>query len=351
MGSITVYFGNYTTGQGAGIYRAELNEETGQLGTPVLAGPAQSPSFVAVHPMMDRLYAVSEQSQGMVTAFAIEADGALRPLNAQSTQGSGPCYVWVDPSGGAVLIANYGSGSSASYPLLQDGSLGPAATFFPHAGSSVDPERQRGPHAHCAITDPTGHRAFVADLGVDKILIFHLDSGSGALTPNDPAYVATPAGGGPRHVAFHPRGRFAYANLEMTSEICVLAHDPESGALRVLETHSTLPTDFQGHNSTAETLVHPGGQFVYVSNRGHNSIAGFRIDQITGKLTPLGRQSTQGEVPRGFGISPDGRHLIAANQKSGNVVVFRIDPATGELSPTGSVVTVPSPVCVRFHRR
>jgi 6-phosphogluconolactonase len=351
MGTTTVYLGNYTKGAGSGIYRSELNEETGELTIPVLAGPADSPSFLAIHPMMPRLYAVSELSEGLVTAFAIESDGSLRPLNSQSTQGSAPCYVCVDPSGGAVLIANYGSGSCASYPVLQDGSLGPAGSFIPHTGSSVDPDRQREPHAHCAVTDPSGHRAFVADLGVDKIFIYDLDAGSGEIVSNDPAYVSTPSGGGPRHVAFHPKGRFAYASLEITSEICAFAYNAESGSLRVLDTLSTLPKDFSGSNSTAETLVHPSGQFVYVSNRGHNSIASFCIDQTTGRLTPLGHQSTLGEEPRGFGISPDGRFLIAGNQQSDSLHVFRIDLDSGALTPVGSEVKAPSPVCVRFYRK
>jgi len=351
MASTTVYFGNYSKGEGAGVYRAELNEETGELSAPVLAGPAQSPSFLAVHPMMPRLYAVSEVDKGVVEAFAIESDGSLRPMNSQSTQGGAPCHVCVDPSGGAIVVANYAGGSSASFPILQDGSLGPAGSFVPHSGSSVDPQRQQGPHAHSAMTDPSGHRVFVCDLGVDRIFIFQLDSGSGEMVLNDPAYVAMPPGGGPRHLAFHPKGRFAYANLEMTSQVATLGYDLEAGGMRLLETHSTLPSDFEEHNSTAETLVHPTGEFVYVSNRGHNSIAAFRIDQQTGKLTALERYSTQGEVPRGFGITPDGRFLLAGNQKSDNVTVFRINRESGALEPTGFGAKLPSPVCVRFYRR
>jgi 6-phosphogluconolactonase len=348
--STTVYFGNYTSGDGAGIYRADLNEETGELGVPVLAGPAQSPSFLAIHPMMPRLYAVSEVGEGLVTSFAIEADGSLRSMGVQSTRGAGPCHVCVDPSGGAAVVANYGGGSSASYPVLADGSLGPVASFIPHSGSGPNPERQKGPHAHCAMTDPAGHRAFVADLGADRIFIFQLDSGSGEMVPNDPAAVLTPAGGGPRHLAFHPKGKFAYANLEMTSEITHLSYNGETGEMRVLETLSTLPPDFDKPNSTAETLVHPGGDFVYVSNRGHHSIAAFRIGQ-NGRLSPIGHYPTGGEVPRGFGITPDGRFLVVGNQKSGNVVVLRIHPESGALEPTGFGAKMPSPVCVRFYRK
>jgi 6-phosphogluconolactonase len=348
--STTVYFGNYTKGEGAGIYRAELNEETGELSAPVLAGPAQSPSFLAVHPMMPRVYAVSEVNDGLVTSFAIEADGSLRPMGAQSTRGAAPCHVCVDPSGGVAVVANYSGGSSASFPILPDGSLGPAASFVPHSGSSINPERQKRPHAHCAMTDPSGHRAFVADLGVDRIFIFQLDSGSGEMVPNDPAAVLTPAGGGPRHLAFHPKGKFAFANLEITSEITQLSYNAETGELQVLETLSTLPAGFEKPNSTAETLVHPNGNFVYVSNRGHNSIAAFRIGQ-NGKLSVVGHFFTQGEVPRGFGISPDGRFLIAGNQKSDNVAVFKINAESGALEPTGFGAKTPSPVCVRFFRK
>jgi len=301
--------------------------------------------------MMPRLYAVSEVEKGLVSAFAVESDGSLRPMNSQSTQGAAPCHVCVDPSGGAIVVANYGGGSSASFPILQDGSLGPAVTVVPHSGSSVDPQRQQGPHAHSAMTDPSGHRVFVSDLGIDRILIFQLDSGSGQIVLNEPGFVAMPAGGGPRHLAFHPKGHFAYANLEMTSQIVTLGYNSETGGMRIVETHSTFPEDFQGQNSTAEVLVHPSGQFVYVSNRGHNSIAAFRIDQQNGKLAVLERYATQGEVPRGFGITPHGRFLIAGNQKSDSVTVFRVNLESGALETTGFGAKLPSPVRVRFYRR
>jgi 6-phosphogluconolactonase len=348
--STTVYIGNYTDGEGAGIYRAELNEATGELGQPVLAGAVRSPSFLAVHPMLPRLYAVSEIAEGRVTSFAIEPDGSLRSMGAQSTRGAGPCHICVDPSGGAAVVANYGGGSSASYPVLPDGSLGPAASFIPHSGSGPDPGRQAGPHAHCAMTDPAGHRVFLADLGADRIFIFQLDSGSGEMVPNDPAAVFTPSGGGPRHLSFHPKGKFAYANLELSSEISQLGYNAESGELRVLETLSTLPAGFDKPNSTAETLVHPGGNFVYVSNRGHNTIAAFQIAG-NGRLSPIGHYPTGGEVPRGFGITPDGRFLIVGNQKSGSLVVLRINGESGALEATGFSARAPSPVCVRFFRK
>jgi 6-phosphogluconolactonase len=349
-GPVALYIGNYTKGEGAGIYRTTFDEETAAFGTPVLAGKLDSPSFLAVHPMMPRLYAVSEVTQGTVHAFRIREDGELEPLGSQPSGGAGPCHVSVDPSGGVVLVANYGGGSCASFPILADGSLGSAASVHQHAGSSIHPKRQEAPHAHSILPDPSGHRAFVADLGIDRVLIYGLDSGSGELSPNDPPAVPVPAGSGPRHVAFHPQGRFAFVNLELTSGIASFRHDPDTGALSLVETRSTLPSDFEGPNSTAETLVHPNGELVFVSNRGHDSIAVFRIDPASGRLTHLGNQPTGGEVPRNFVISPSGLHLLAANQKSGTIHAFRIDAAQGTLEPTGTSVDAPSPVCVRFFR-
>lgn len=352
-----VYFGTYTREDSKGIYRADLDDATGQVSPPVLAAEVANPSFLAFHPLAPWLYAVSEiadhggQKSGAVSSFRIQADGSLSSLNQQPTGGAGSCYVSVDPSGGAVLVANYSGGSCASFPVQPDGSLGPSGSFHQHAGASVDPRRQTGPHAHSIVPDPNGHRALVPDLGLDRIFIYALDAGAGTLVANDPPFVTTPAGGGPRHLAFHPKGPFAFANLEMGNQLVAFTYQAESGLLTAVDQQSTLPADFQGANTTAETLVHPSGRFVYVSNRGHDSLAAFAIDPATGRLRFLGCTPSGGQMPRNFGIDPSGRFLLVAHQKSGNVVSFAIDQETGSLSPTGFEVRVSNAVCVRFLQR
>jgi 6-phosphogluconolactonase len=229
------------------------------------------------------------------------------------------------------------------------------ASQIQHHGSGVDKSRQEGPHAHCITVAPGSaggnERVLVADLGLDKILLYRLAE-DGRLTPNEPASASAPAGAGPRHIAFGRSGRFVYVNNEMGSSVTAYRYDPGSGAMTQLQTLSTLPegADRKG-NSTAEIAVHPSGRFCYVSNRGHNSIAVFKVDPQSGKLTAAGHAPTGGKTPRSFGIDPAGQFLLAANQGSDTVVVFRIDPASGALTPTGTVANVPTPVCVTFLPR
>ncbi|HEU4751893.1 MAG TPA: lactonase family protein, partial [Armatimonadota bacterium] len=314
-----------------------------------------NPSFVAIHPNHRFLYAANEvgsyggQKTGSVTAFAIDpATGALTKLNDRSSHGDGPCFVSVDHRGRDVLVANYGAGSVAALPIGADGRLGEATAAIQHHGSSVDPQRQEGPHAHSINVAPDNRFAFAADLGLDKILIYRFDAARGTLTPNEPAFAKVAPGSGPRHFAFHPNGRHAYVINEMKSTVTAFDYDPKRGALAEIQTLSTLPADFHGGSSCAEVQVHPSGKFLYGSNRGHNSIAMFRIDPATGKLTAIGHEPTGGKTPRNFGIDPTGKYLLAANQDSDSLVVFRIDPESGRLTPTGSRVEVPMPVCVRF---
>jgi 6-phosphogluconolactonase len=350
--TLRVYVGTYTQGDSRGIYWFDLDRDTGEASEPVLAAEATNPSFLAIHPNKRFLYAVGEigryegQSSGSVSAFEIEATGDLRPINTQPSRGAGPCHLIVDHVGRNVLVANYGSGSAAVLPIREDGGLAPASGFSQHAGSSVNERRQEGPHAHSINLDAEGRFALVADLGLDKILVYRYDGEAGTIAPHVVARVAP--GGGPRHFALHPSGRFAYTNNEMTSSVTAFVYDAEHGLLGEFQTVSTLPQDFDGNNSTAEIRVHPSGRYLYVSNRGHDSIAAFSIDSESGRLTPLGHTSTQGQTPRNFNLDPSGRFLLAANQNSHSVVLFRVDPATGELAPTGQELSIPSPVCVRF---
>ena len=351
-----VYIGTYTGGgQSQGIYVSELDAATGNLSPPRLAAEAVNPSFLEIHPNRQWVYAVGEVSDlggkktGGVSAFKLDPKtGQLTLLNGQPSGGGGPCHVTVDRLGKNALVANYGGGSVACFPIGEDGRLAPAGSFVQHQGSSVDPQRQAGPHAHSINVSDDNRFAIAADLGLDKLLVYRLDAEHGKLTPNDPPSVSLPSGGGPRHFAFHPDGVWAYCNNEMTSTVSALKYDAARGAFTVLQTISTLPKDFAGENSTAEVRVHPNGKFVYVSNRGHNSIAMFAIDGQMGQLTPIGHESTRGKVPRNFNLDPSGRWLLAANQDSGNVVVFKVDEQTGRLAATGSEIKVGSPVCVRF---
>ena len=352
--AMRVYVGTYTGPKSKGIYMLRLDLATGALGAPEVAGETTSPSFLAIHPTRRFMYAVSEvwgpagKAGGAVSAFAVAPDtGVLTFLNKQSSGGVGPCFVAVDKEGRNALAANYGSGAVCVLPIGQDGRLAEATAVIQHKGSGPNAKRQSGPHAHSINLDPTGRFAPAADLGLDKILIYKFDAAKGTLEPNDPPSASVAPGAGPRHLAFHPGGRFAYVINEMGGTVTAFAWDGARGTLSELQTVSTLPPDFRGENSTAEVQVHPSGRFLYGSNRGHDSIAVFAIAD-DGRLKPLGHQPTQGKNPRNFGIDPTGTWLLAANQNSDSIVVFRIDPQTGGLRPTGQAVSVPSPVCVKF---
>ncbi len=352
-GEYLVYLGTYTRQKSKGIYAYRLEAATGQLTSLGLAAEASNPSFLAVHPNRRFLYAVSEmgggQKSGAVSAFSIEAPtGGLTFLNRASSGGSGPCHLVVDKTGENVVVVNYGSGSVAVLPLEQDGRLREASSFIQHQGSSVNPKRQQGPHAHSVNLSADNRFAVVADLGLDQVLVYRLDAAKGAITPNEPPFTAVKPGSGPRHFAFHPQGKVAYVINELASTVTAFAYDAGRGVLKEVQTITTLPADFSGVNYTAEVQVHPSGKFVYGSNRGHNSITLFKVDGKKGTLTPVEQTPTQGKTPRNFGIDPTGTWLLAANQDTDNVVVFRIDAKTGRLTPTGQVLEVGAPVCVKF---
>jgi 6-phosphogluconolactonase len=352
---LLVYIGTYTDGKSKGIYTCRLDLATGSLSPPGLAAEAKNPSFLSVHPNRRFLYAVNEVDEfagkegGSVSAFTIQPEtGKLTLLNQQPSGGGGPCYLVVDKTGKYVLVANYGGGSVSALPVQKEGRLGEATAFVQHRGSSVNPERQEGPHAHSINVDAANRFAVAADLGLDKLLVYRFDSTKGTLTPNDPASASVKPGAGPRHFAFHPKGTSAYVINEMQSTLTAFSYDSGHGVLKELQTISTLPPRFEGENTTAEVQVHPSGKFLYGSNRGHDSIAVYAINPDKGTLTFVEHQSTRGKTPRNFGIDPTGRYLLAANQDSGSVVVFRIDSQTGRLTPIGQSIEVPSPVCVKF---
>jgi len=355
--SFLVYFGTYTSGVSKGIYVTKLDTATGKVGEPTLAAETTNPSFLAVHPNRKLLYAVGEvndfagKKTGAVVAFRIDAEtGSLERLNAQPSGGLGPCHLSVDQSGRNVLVANYGGGSVSVLPIGKGGSLSEPTAFIQHEGSSVNPSRQAAPHAHGVYTDEANRFAIVADLGLDKLLIYRFDARRGTLTPNDPPFATVQPGSGPRHLAFHPKGNCAYVINELTCTIGTFRYDCKKGAFTETQTISTLPENEskQPNFSTAEIFAHPSGKFVYGSNRGHDSIAVFSVDAASGNLTLKENIPSGGKTPRGFGIDPTGRFLFAGNQGTDNVVVFAIDPSNGHLTPTGQELNVGAPVCVEF---
>ena len=341
-----VYFGTYTKGSSEGIYVSKLNTESGALSTPQLAAQIDNPSFVAVHPNKKLLFAVIETAgdKAAVCSFSIASDGKLTKINQQPSKGDYPCHVSVDATGKTLMIANYNGANCAAFPISAEGQIG-TGNYYKHTGSSIT-KRQKGPHPHSINVDLENKRAFVADLGIDKIVIYNLDADRAKLMKH--AAISLPAGGGPRHFSFHPNGKFAFGNLEMTRQIVAMSYDSSKGMLKRKQVLSTLPKGAKAEGSTAECLVHPSGKWVYVSNRGHNSVAAFAINQETGLLTKIEVELTQGKTPRGFGIDPSGKFLIAGHQNSDTVTVFKINQETGALEFTGNTATVNAAVNVRF---
>lgn len=348
-----VYISTYAGADGDGIYLAELDPESGDLKLVRSVAALNKASFLVLHPSRGYLYSTSsvdefEDSQGgALSAFKVDAaTGNLTPLNHQSSAGAGPCYVSLDREGRCALVANYDGGSVAVLPIGADGKLGPATATIPHHGSSVNKDRQTGPHPHAIDVDRTNRFAFVPDLGLDKVLIYPFDGAAGTLAQNEPRTLTTKPGAGPRHLAFHANGRWAYFINELDSTITALQLDSAHGAFEPIETVSTLPDGAAVDNITGEIVIHPNGKFLYGSNRGHDSIAAYAIDQATGRLTSLGQHPAGGRVPRNFNIDPSGQYLLSANLDSNSVTVHRIDVASGKLSRTAHEIKLSQPYCV-----
>jgi len=349
---LLLYVGTYTSGKSEGIYVYKFDLSSGEFKHLSTAKGVVDPSFLAIDPRRRHLYAVNEIEEfggkpgGAVSAFKVDPQtGSLQFLNQQPSLGGAPCHVTVDKIGKFVLVANYVGGNAAVLPI-NDSGLGTPVDMVQHGGSSVNPERQKGPHAHNVVLDKTNRHAFVTDLGLDKIMIYRFDGRNGKLTPNSAPWVKLKPGAGPRHFTFHPNGRWAYVINELDSTFTAFTYVSGSGSLKEMQTVSTLPTGFSGENSCADVHVSPSGKFLYGSNRGHDSIVVFSINPGTGKLTFVEHVSTGGKTPRNFTIDPSGAFLLAANQKSDNVVSFRIDATSGRLRPTGHVAEIPTPVCL-----
>lgn len=342
----TAFIGTYTGHASKGIYAVSFNDSTGEIKQLGLGAETEHPSFVAVHKNGKYLYAVNETDEGSISAFKREPGShKLKFINQKPSGGGAPCHINVDASGNYVLVANYSGGSVSVTRIQEDGSLGEQSSFVQHEGSSVDAQRQFAPHAHSINLAPGNDWAFVCDLGLDQVLTYAFDAETGKLIASSQAKLKP--GSGPRHLVLNPKTPHAYAINEMSSTVSVLAYDAGSGRLVELQAIPTIPRDFEEHNSTAEVRVSADGRFVYGSNRGHDSIAVFRVgddDQLTLiQIQPLG-----GKTPRNFNLDPSGRFLLGAAQNSNKINVFAIHAESGKLSPTEHSVEIPSPVCIRF---
>ncbi|MFZ0883607.1 MAG: lactonase family protein [Candidatus Acidiferrales bacterium] len=349
-----VYIGTYTAHGSQGIYVCEFDPSNGTLTPPELAAATADPSFVTVAPDRRFLYAINEtdhfngQPTGGVSAFSISpASGKLTLLNQVSSLAPGPAYITLDRSGRYVLVANYDEGSVAVYRIFPDGKIGDSTAFVRHYGSSVNPDRQKGPHAHSIAMSPDNRFAIVADLGLDELLVYPFDASQGTL--GTPRVVKTDAGVGPRHLTLASSGKFVYVINELQSSLTVYSYGAGDGSMVPLQKISTLPSSFHGENTAAEVVLDPAGKFLYASNRGDdNSVAVFAVDPKKGTLTPIEFVPTQGKTPRNFAIDPSGRWLLAANQDSNNIVTFRINAKSGRLTSAGKSIEVNSPTIVDF---
>lgn len=348
-GKMFVYFGSAGSGADTGFYLANFDTETGKLSTPVFLQAAVAPTYFVIRPDGKRLYTCNSAPGSSVSAYAIDPKAAkLTFLNEKPSGGGDPCYVSLDATSHYLMVANYGGGNIAVFALRPDGSIGERTAFVQHTGSSVNRSRQSEAHTHSVRVDPTNGFVLAADLGADKVFIYRFDAKTGTLQPNDPPFASAPPGAGPRHMAFSPDGRFLYVISELGNTINRFAWDSDRGYLTRYESVSALPETYAETSYCAEILVHPGGRFVYATNRGHNSVAGFSVQVKTGRLTLIQHLATQGKTPRNCEIDPTGKWLIVSNQDSGTVVVFHIDRHTGRLTQTGEPVTVPAPYCERF---
>jgi len=352
---LTVYAGTYTAKDSKGIYAFDFNRKTGETSPARLVAETENPSFLALHPNGNFLYAVNETSVfngekgGGISAFKIGKDSNLTALNQKPSNSDSPCHICIDRNGRSVLAANYGGGSVISYRLESDGRLGELGTFIQHEGSSVNPQRQTGPHAHGVYLEQNNKFLLAPDLGLDKVLISEFNSATAKLTPANQPFASVNPGSGPRHLAIHPDGKLVFVLNEISSTITSFAFDSQLGTMKELTSVSTLPDSFKGNSSTAEIFIHPNGRFVYASNRGHDSIAVFGVDEKYGILTAIEHAATGGKTPRSFTIDSEGKWLLAANQDSGTVSVFKIDSKSGKLQKIGKQIEVPSPVCLVFN--
>ena len=355
MSASLVYIGTYAEADSTSIFLYRLDPESGEMTSVNAFKAGENPSFLTLDEQRKHLYAVNEtgnyegENSGAVSAFAVnQQNGDLTLLNRVASKGGAPCHVSVGGANNNVLVANYMGGNVASFQVQEGGRLSEAADVEQHTGKGPNTQRQEAAHAHYIAPDPNNKFILSVDLGTDNVLSYRLDASTGTLTPNTPAVAfAAKPGSGPRHLAFHPNGRYAYLIHELNSTMTALTYDADKGTFTEIETVPTLPAGFKGESYCAEVKVSADGKFLYGSNRGHNSIVVYAIDQDTGKLTQVQFMSTGGGWPRDFTINQTGNVMLVANERSNNLVSFKIDKATGKLTPTGHKVSVHKPVCVQ----
>ncbi len=349
-----VFISAFASGDKGAIHAFRFDTKTGALKPLHRTTDIQNPFFLAISPDKRFLYSIHAETFGgqkdeSVAAYSIDGrSGYLSRLNQQSTRGTASCYLDIDATGKTVVVANYSSGSVASLPVRGDGSLGEAASFVQHTGSSVDPNRQKGPNAHSIVVSPDNRFALAADLGIDKILIYRLDAATAKLTPNEAQpFVRLAPGSGPRHLTFHPHGSRVYVINELKNTVTVFDYMKASGTLTARQTISTVPTDFTGKSYCADLKITRDGRFLYGTNRGHDSIAVFRIAE-DGTLTQIAIEPSLGSGPQNLFITPDGQWMLCANMPGNNVIVFHIDAQTGQIKAVGEPISMPTPSCIRW---
>lgn len=352
---LLVFVSAFAKGDEGAVHAYQLNVESGQLKQVQRTAGMEHPFFTALSPNRKYLYAIHAPGQfggkdnEQVAAYEIVgANGELKLLNRQSALGTAACYLDVDATGKTVLVANYSTGSVAALPVKEDGSLGAAVSFIQHVGSSVDSSRQKEPHAHCIVVSPDNRFVFAADLGLDQVLGYRLDAATAKLTPNKQPFARTIPGAGPRHLTFHPNGKHVYVINELKNSVTLFDYETASGVLLEQQTMSTVPADFKGTSHCADLKITPNGRFLYGTNRGHDSIAMYRLGD-DGRLKLLGIEPSLGKGPQNLVITPNGELLLCANMPGNNVAVFRIDAETGGLKSVGEPVSIPSPSCIRIR--
>ena len=355
LSSQDFFVGTYGMGLDGGIFFCRLDLKSGEISLIKENKGIDNPSFITIDSSNRFLFAVNEveraedYSGGFISSFTVKKDdGSLKLINKQPTLGGSPCYVGIDPADKFLLVTNYSGGSIIVFPILDGGNIGQNISFIQNTGHSINPDRQKSPHPHSIFLSPDSHFTFVPDLGLDKIFIYRFDQESGRLSSNPIPSVSLNPGAGPRHFTFHPDLKLAYVINELNSTITGFRYKPMNGKLTAIQTIGTLPEGFQGESYCADIHIHPDGMFLYGSNRGHNSIACYSIDQSKGKLEMIGCASTQGDWPRNFAIDPTGQYLLAANQRSNNIITFSINKETGKLIPTGFPIEINQPVCIKF---
>ncbi len=351
--------GNVFQGRGRGIYAFAVDRSNNTISATGIVPEVRNPSYLTCSSDSRLLFCVNELKDennsigGTVSSFAMGAElgdpeQPARLINSRPTDGADPCFVTLDTTGNFLFTANYMSGSICVHPVSATGELGPIAAFRQHFGSGTNMFRQEGPHAHAVAVSPDNRFIFVPDLGTDTVVAYEFDAATGMLLNRADRAVKTVSGAGPRHLVFSPAGTYAYLINELDSTIVSFRYDADSGQLTRIDRVSTLPEGYRGSSSGAHIALSPDGRFVYGSNRGHDSIVVFRVDQLSGKLSLVGHTASGGQCPRSFALDPSGSLLVVANQNSDLLTVFSVDRAIGTLCDTGRSVFVPTPVSVVF---